>query len=562
VSFEEILGFLKPGNDSIQLVFGSLVLTLALITLVAMWLGARPARWEKKWNGGGAHDLDVEHGSLNEISAAVASAGEKMADVMPGILLILGLLGTFLGLGIALNKASSILIEANAGGGMDNAMANLMGMMEGLGTKFKTSTWGIMAFLLIKTLASLSRYEERRLRWCIGKMKIAFEQGRHALREARENEQQSLLGALARIDQTLQSQLQASHGVLEQHFQLSKHGTLATGTALEATRQAVQELQQALVPQLQTLNASGLDACRSLSESTAQLQRHGEQNQQQLDDTRATRASLESFVEANSRNLGALSDAANQMAGAASGIGQSAEQLQSAIGDFKISVGEVLNGLKRDLAGTIDNMGESFAHNMTNISSTMAEATAGISGAVANLSENVGKTMESVQRSNEASIDIQKNAQREFLVTSGSLITNVEGMTTLVNDLREQIVSGLKAVSESGRRMVALDRRYNGVVDQAAQSAGALERLVVQLEGMQQSSPLQPVLQQMADQVGAVGGSLGSIDSHVLALTRDLKSGDSGEHVGRIRHAMDEVIEHLEGLDSRLQQISLERIEA
>lgn len=154
MNFQEILTFLLPSADPLQLLFAGLIGILSLVTVIALKRGAREQSWERKWNGGGQDDLDVEHGSVNEISAAVASPGEKMIEFMPGILLILGLLGTFLGLGIALNKASTILVEANAGGGMDNAMTNLMGMMEGLGTKFKTSTWGILAFLLLKAYAA------------------------------------------------------------------------------------------------------------------------------------------------------------------------------------------------------------------------------------------------------------------------------------------------------------------------------------------------------------------------------------------------------------------------
>ncbi|WP_455232586.1 hypothetical protein [Geopseudomonas aromaticivorans] len=630
MSTNEILAFLLPGNDPIQIIFGSSIMVLGTITLVMMFLGARRAIWEKKWNGSGADDLDVEHGSVNEISAAVASSGEKMADIMPGILLILGLLGTFLGLGIALNKASTILIEANAGGGMDNAMTSLMGMMEGLGTKFKTSTWGLIAFLVIKAFASLSRYDERRLRWCISKMKAAFEQSRQAMRDSHEHDQQALLTTLSKIDQTLLDQLQASRKVLEQHVQLSQHGTQATTTALTSTRQAIEDMQQALLsqlqalntnsldtrrslgvstkllqrhseqsqqqlqasyslleqhfqasqreaqasvtalngthqaiadmqqallPQLQTLNANSLDACRSLGETTVLLQHHSEQNQLQLDDSHATRSSLESFIEANSSNLSAISEAANQMAGAAGGIGQSADQLKMAIGEFKSSVGEVLDGLKRDLAGTIDNMGESFAHNMSNISTTMAEATSGISGAVSDLSENVGKTMTSVQQSNETSIEIQKNAQREFLVTSSSLIENVEGMTTLVNDLRESILSGLRAVSENGRRMVSLDKRYSDVVEKAARSANALEHVSAQLAEIQQASPLQTAVGQMIQQINALSTSLDNIDKHFSALK---ESKENGEYINHICNAMDEVIVRLEGIDRHMEQITLE----
>lgn len=562
MSNNEILAFLVPGNDPLQLAFFWLIATSGAITLAMMLWGARQAIWEKKWNGSGADDLDVEHGSVNEISAAVASSGEKMADIMPGILLIFGLLGTFLGLGIALNKASTILIEASSGGGIDSSMASLMGMMEGLGTKFKTSTWGLIAFLTLKGFAGLSSYDERRLRWCIGKMKVAFDQGREAMRAIHERDQSTLLSALSKIDQTLLEQLQASRRVLEQQVQLSQHGTQATNQALAGTRQAVADLQHALLLQLQALNGSAQNSQQSLEATTSLLQQHSEQNRLQLEDSNATRSNLESFIAANSENLSAISAAANQMANAAGGIGQSADQLNAAIGEFRSSVGEVLAGLKRDLAGTIDNMGESFTRNMSNISETMVQATAGISGAVEDLSENVGKTMSSVQQSNETSIEIQKKAQGEFLVTSGSLIENVEAMTTLVNDLRENILSGLRAVSENGRRMVSLDKRYSDVVEKAARSAVALEHLSERLNSMQLSSPLQPAVEQMVQQIETFSSNLGNIDGHILALKQQLDSSDHNEHIGHIRNAMGAVIGHLEGIDSQLKKTTLESIDA
>jgi len=92
---------------------------------------------------------------------------------MPGMLLILGLLGTFLGLGLALDKASTILQNSGGAsvGAMGSAMQDLTSMMQGLGTKFKTSTWGIIAFILLKIWESINGFEDRRLIWCIGKMK-------------------------------------------------------------------------------------------------------------------------------------------------------------------------------------------------------------------------------------------------------------------------------------------------------------------------------------------------------------------------------------------------------
>ncbi|MDE3735939.1 hypothetical protein PSH28_04985 [Pseudomonas resinovorans] len=562
MKLEEIAAFLLPGSDPIQATFGASILLLSVATMAAVWARANPSSWEKKWNGGthddASDDLDVEHGSVNEISSAVATTGEKMADIMPGILLILGLLGTFLGLGIALNKASTILVEANAGGGMDSAMTNLMGMMEGLGTKFKTSTWGIIAFLLLKAWAAKNGYEERRLRWCVGKMKFAFEHGRQEQKRERQQAQQTMIDALIRVDQSLLTQMDANRQLLDLQCKLSKHGTTTMINALDATRQAIENLQQAVLPQFQTLNATSLDTNKSLAETNALLHRHSEQNQLQLEDGQATRNALEQFVDANSRNLGAISQAASQMAEAASDVGQSAGQLQTAIDGFKVGVADVLGNLKQDLGSTIDLMGKSFAQNMDGMAATMADATAGISTAVADLSDNVGRTMESVQQSNSEAVAIQKNAQAEFLVTSGALNENVEAMTNLVNALCGDIKMGLKAVSESGRRLSDVNTRYEDVTRDAARSAEAIEKLVEELQAMQQTSPLQPAMDAVTGNVGLIGQHLRQVNEHLESLRT---TADDGRH-RELHGALQQIIGQLASLKFHAEQISVPALEA
>jgi len=636
VNFQEILTFLLPSADPLQLLFAGLIGILSLVTVIALKRGAREQTWERKWNGGGQDDLDVEHGSVNEISAAVASPGEKMIEFMPGILLILGLLGTFLGLGIALNKASTILVEASAGGGMDNAMTNLMGMMEGLGTKFKTSTWGILAFLLLKAYAASNGYEERRLRWCVGQMKQAFDSSRLQRQGERQQAQATLLETLGRLDQNLAAQNESQRQLLELQARLFKHYAATTQQALADNRSSIDalllplkasleeqqagnqtlqgllqeqqtgnqnlqklqkdqlaanQIRQALVeetqagnqtrqalvqeaqagnqvrqdvlqaqqasgktlasalPALHTLNSTGEKTLTALGAIDARLQEHGEQNQQQLEDGRATRQAMEHLIDSNSRNLAAISGAAEQMASAAGTIGASAGDLQQAIADFKEGVAGVLGHLKQDLGETIGLMGSSFTDNMTQMSASLSEATLGISSAVNSLSNNVGQTMEGMKKSNEESLNLQRNAHASFQGSSETLQVNVEGMTHLVGDLREKILSGLKAVSESGRRMVALDSRYEGVTQQAELAASEIKGLVAQLMTMQHSSPLQPAVDALAARVDMIGRSLQEIDQNLEVLSNVVQHNQQRHTGGEISQSLREIIAQLHVLD-------------
>ena len=182
MNWREVIDFILPrAGDPLQIGFLAIILTLMCSTMISAHWYARAASWEHKWNRGtpndSSGDLDIEHGSVTDLWYAVATAPEKLAEIMPGLLLVIGLLGTFLGLGIALNHASNILGQPNAlsASGATNSMQDLMSMMQGLGTKFKTSTWGITGFVLLKIWSELTRFEEKRLTWVIGKVKAELE---------------------------------------------------------------------------------------------------------------------------------------------------------------------------------------------------------------------------------------------------------------------------------------------------------------------------------------------------------------------------------------------------
>ncbi len=197
----EFLHFLSPivytaenKIDFLPLIFFLIICGAFIFTIIQVYRKAKPENWEHNWNGGNKNNkskgLDAEHGSVMDISNAVATSAERIADIMPGMILIIGLLGTFLGLGLALDKASSILTGANAMSNMDASMKDLMGMLQGLGTKFKTSTWGLLAFILLKVILSKNGYEERRLRWSIEKVKNELDILREQkLQEERTNNQ-------------------------------------------------------------------------------------------------------------------------------------------------------------------------------------------------------------------------------------------------------------------------------------------------------------------------------------------------------------------------------------
>ena len=119
MNFDAVLNFLIPDlSDPLQVTFLFLILFMMSFTIISAHVIAKPKSWEVKWNRGTPNkpsdNIEIEHGSVTDLWNAVATAPEKLVELMPSLLLVVGLLGTFLGLGMALNHASNILGQPNA----------------------------------------------------------------------------------------------------------------------------------------------------------------------------------------------------------------------------------------------------------------------------------------------------------------------------------------------------------------------------------------------------------------------------------------------------------------
>jgi hypothetical protein len=215
----DIIKFLTPNfTDLLQTFFFAAMLSMVFFTALFVEINATPKAWEKKWNRaankkkGGLQG--IEQGGVTDLFHIIATRSEKLSEIMPGMLLIVGLLGTFIGLGLALDKASSILSASNAidAAGAADGLQNMLGMLKGLGTKFKTSTWGIAGFILLKLWSEIRQFEEKRLTWVIGKVKDETE-SRNAILVAAETDKWK---KSVQLGNTMTSKLAA---VLEKGFE-------------------------------------------------------------------------------------------------------------------------------------------------------------------------------------------------------------------------------------------------------------------------------------------------------------------------------------------------------
>jgi len=470
----ELLNFIIPQAEPLQLAFFMLIVAMFIGTNISTHLNATDASWEKNWNNGtsddSSDDLDIDHGSVTDLWHAVATKSEKMAEIMPGMLLVVGLLGTFLGLGLALNHASDILGQSSASSavGAANNMQDLLSMMQGLGTKFKTSTWGIAFFLLFKVWSSWLGFEEKRLTWVIRKVKSELEH-----RKAQEQE------ADLRKQQTLFQQINQAAGQIVQGFIIN------IKTLTENQKTLHQQYLQFYGKGIQTLHGDLININTTIKDDNAAIKQMLEQSTLSVHEdlssiSAATQASSEAmagFVNSTQSIIKDMSAASSKMADGAHEVGLAGSSLVKAVDEFSTQFTQVLGDVRTDLSNAINDMSEQAARTLEQGTRELGKATLEISTALGVLSQDVTTTMNGVKDSIEKSLKIQQDGAVLFRRSSDTLNENVTATTELVQKLGEDIRSGLQAVSDSGRRMASIGKSLETIVPQMVDLLPALEPL-------------------------------------------------------------------------------------
>lgn len=441
----EIGHFLIPGMDILQLGFFTVILLTVIYTCFKVKRSANEACWQKAWDRNVLHSthpgICAEIGSAAELSQSVSTKAEKMASIMPGMLLIIGLLGTFLGLGLALDKASSILHNSdNSIGAMDSSMQDLMGMMQGLGTKFKTSTWGIIAFIVLKLWESKNGYEERRLSWCISKLQDTLHE-KHAL-EIKE-----------KIEQT-------------QHDEVVRNV-------------AIDRLVVAMSQQTSALRGEFIQQAQRSEEYEAKRHQHHLNALKDIADINVQSNNLlEVYTSKSEENLAALQQAATTMSNASQKVSGSAASLENVVSTLGTELGEVMMEIKLELSQVVKEMNADFTHNIQKMSDKLADstsqlsdtmrqietslndaitsmndafsgnmtkmadqlesATSQISLSVNNMSSQIGSTMATVKERTEEAAKHQRQVMGEFTSTSEELIELVCTMTKNIDTVTKK----------------------------------------------------------------------------------------------------------------------------
>lgn len=464
----ELIDFLLPKlDDPLQVGFLLIIAVMIAYTTVSAHWAARPASWEKKWNRGTPDrdddDLDIEHGSVTDLWHAVATSSEKLAEIMPGMLLVVGLLGTFLGLGMALDHASTILGQSNA---VADSMGDLLGLLQGLGTKFKTSTWGIMGFVLLKIWSEVTRFDEKRLIWVIDKVKGELDRRARERKTAEESRQRELFQHISRASTHIVDGISAAVSQADrsqQHLLTVINGTLAQthGELKEVLSQANDRVLQNLDTVRETLTQGfgrvDHTLLRTHTEMEALLLSSAGTVHETLVAIQETQQSssevLAGFTQGTQEIVQQMADAAKTMASGAGKVSSAAQGLETVVHEFSSEFRNVLDDVRRDLGDAIGTMSERSAATLKEGSEKLESATREISEALSVLSESVKETMGQVETSIGQALEIQKKSSMAFTASAETLNRNIEETTLNAKVLGKKIEEGLASVANAGQHM-------------------------------------------------------------------------------------------------------------
>ncbi|WP_374492308.1 hypothetical protein [Brachymonas sp.] len=437
----ELLNFLTPKlDDPLQVGFLTIIVGMIGYTVISAHLVATPVSWEKKWNRGTPDskddDLDIEHGSVTDLWYAVATAPEKLAEIMPGMLLVIGLLGTFLGLGMALNHASNILSQSNA---IASSMSDLTGMLQGLGTKFKTSTWGIIGFVLLKIWSEVTRLDEKRLAWVIDKVKVELRRKKAERLVEEGNKQKALFECIVRASVRIVEGVQA--------------GFVKVG---EGQQKLLAGIDRTLTQTQGEINASLAHIQEtSLISSTA----------------------LSGFTQNTQQIIQQMADAAKEMVEGSNQVSSAAKGLEKVVDEFGSEFKEVLDNVRKDLGSAIETMSERSSATMKEGSEKLNGATKEISTALSELSKDVKDTMNKVESSIGTALELQKKAAIEFTTSTQTLNENIETTTQTMEKLGKDITSGMSSVADAGQRMGGIGKNLDSIGKRLENQVPLLENI-------------------------------------------------------------------------------------
>lgn len=442
-----------------------------------------------------------------EIDAALSTNWDAFSEAVPGVLVVVGLLGTFFGLaqaisqaGLAIQTHPTIPIPGMLEQPHSDILSGLMPVLAGMGVKFKSSIWGISSSLVMRGFAHVFVRSPRK---------------NEALAYLRKNstEADPLQQAVASVCEQL---VMTSDQILEASATQSKDLLALQGQQHQVMQEIVVKLQDMMQQMSKENSLQNLANNLGKMKSTLDLSLEEHKN------VHAKLGNLDATAKALSTGAINISDAATQMKLAGEQQitqGQLATEelktgISGAMNDFQDKVTKVMEQMTKDLQNattgiqtSVDGL-QSALNELKKETKIMAEAGGkqmeegreALKTATENLNQGISKAMEGFQgKVTDAMATMTKDLKSAtdgmngaVAKSSKSLDDGVTGLTNSVGGLETRISEVLTniggAVTNLSGHMNQLNAQIEVMRQAAEQQKDANKGLMTEVEKVAQQA--------------------------------------------------------------------------
>jgi len=476
----DLTSLLKPDPGLGQYIFNALLALSVSAVLAAVF-----ARASRK-----AERVPTACRSLHEVEDALSTVWDAYSEAMPGVLIVVGLVGTFVGLSVAITQAGeAIRTQPLVAVGFDaigarptSSLDKLLPVLAGMGVKFKSSIWGISFSLFTRATTYIisQRPRKKDALQLLNERKTELSQIAEYLWHKLENQKDALDIMKQRLadQQVTQGELlSVSRGTVECLEKMSKFQvsyaegstrvTSATQSILSGVNQTLSTISNDMILVRNYTYAIKNDVSDLLTE-----QKKAVNKLDHLDTTAL-----------------ALQQGATNIAGAATSMSKATENLQSSLESIKNESSQLakegreqLKEGQNALATSAKDLDRSIRESMTSFSLSVSTA---LEGMATNMDTITSSIQTSVKESSDRIAQGTQALDGSLKNLENGLKTSLDKVTDTVSNLNQymnDLVAQIKNMRDSATIQKTTSKDMVDKVQEMASATATIGRLVAGAE--------------------------------------------------------------------------------
>ena len=445
----DILSFLLP-TAGLDWVFAVLLISWLAFALFS----AAKAKTAIDAHVTASHFKNIKS-SVHDLSVASRHPfRDHIVDNAPGFALVIGLLGTFLGIGMAIQGAGSILADLNSNQSSATDIRQTVGqlspMLSEIGLKFKSSAWGIIVHIILRFSIPLFGIEEKRLNEIFKELEKD-----HADEEALNTKRWDIIKQLEQHMQASMSDRRAQHTALVDSLSMQN-------TALLQMMELQKSLNRIQQDQLNTLFDIGNSQSKLLTTNEDLILPSLKASEQHL----VTVATVQADFGKNVKTLGT-----------------SVKSFQETVDVFKADMHDSLQAMQSSTKQASEGLQGAITTMQKQVDSTFTKFGQGVSSTLAKVGQDIAGSSDAIKESVYTLSDGMIKELQNVTKVSADLTTHSQAMALAIEE--QQLV--LSEMGDRVEQITANGAKYAFALENLAGADGEMVKNLTKLNQLSES---------------------------------------------------------------------------